>query len=76
MNDKINTINNNIQHNYIKKIRLKDALKAIYSLIIERCGPLAQWIERGATDSEVEGSSPSGPAKEKDYVKKIQWKVI
>ena len=62
MNDKINTINNNIQHNYIKKIRLKDALKAIYSLIIERCGPLAQWIERGATDSEVEGSSPSGSA--------------
>ena len=43
--------------------------------MIERCfknpvfsdkkysGPIAQWIERGATDSEVEGSSPSGPAK-------------
>ena len=62
MNDKINTINNNIQHNYIKKIRLKDALKAIYSLIIERSAPVAQWIERGATDSEVEGSSPSGSA--------------
>ena len=42
--------------------------------IIERCfkntvfsdkkysGPIAQWIERGATDSEVEGSSPSGSA--------------
>ena len=42
--------------------------------MIERCfknpvfsdkkysGPIAQWIERGATDSEVEGSSPSGSA--------------
>ena len=32
----------------------------IYNNVI--IGPLAQWIERGATDSEVEGSSPSGPA--------------
>ena len=62
-NKLMNHLDNNFHHNYIKKIRLKDALKAIYSLIIERCGPLAQWIERGATDSEVEGSSPSGPAK-------------
>ena len=50
--------------------------------MIERCfknpvfsdkkysGPIAQWIERGATDSEVEGSSPSGSASNTNKKKK------
>ena len=41
----------------------KDASNKTFSLIKNTEGPQLNWIERGATDSEVEGSSPSGPAK-------------
>ena len=41
----------------------KDASNKTFSLVKNTEGPQLNWIERGATDSEVEGSSPSGPAK-------------
>ena len=41
----------------------KDASNKTFSLVKNIKGPQLNWIERGATDSEVEGSSPSGPAK-------------
>ena len=43
----------------------KDASNRTFSLVKNYEGPQLNWIERGATDSEVEGSSPSGPAKER-----------
>ena len=48
----------------------KDASNKTLSLIKKNQGPQLNWIERGATDSEVEGSSPSGPAKKRRYMSK------
>ena len=48
----------------------KDASNKAFSLVENIEGPQLNWIERGATDSEVEGSSPSGPAKKRRYMSK------
>ena len=47
----------------------KDALNKTFSLVRKHKGLQLNWIERGATDSEVDGSSPSGPTK-KGYMSK------
>ena len=48
----------------------KDASNKTFSLVKNTEGPQLNWIERGATDSEVEGSSPSGPAKKRIIMSK------
>ena len=52
----------------------KDASNRTFSLVKNYEGPQLNWIERGATDSEVEGSSPSGPAKKEDMSKRYSGK--
>ena len=52
----------------------KDALNKTFSLVRKHMGPQLNWIERGATDSEVEGSSPSRRARKNFMSKRYSGK--